>query len=93
MMLLAIILLFILIPSATFVVTYGLVRPWHTSWEGRELMTSATAWTLLAIGFLIQEWSGVVLHHHAWSLVGLIAAAAAWLKLGLLLHAVWNDTR
>lgn len=78
----------IFVPSLAFVVAYSITLPWYRSWEGRALMGSATAWTMLTAGFLVQELSPFSLATWAWWVVAALASVAAWLKLALLIHAL-----
>lgn len=72
--------------SLTFLLIYGLTRPWWRSWEGRALIASSTGWALVTGGFLIDT-HVLNVGEQVWVFVAYVAAVAAALKLWILVQA------
>jgi hypothetical protein len=79
-----VVLVAIFVPHARFAVRY-LRRPWYRTWEGRALLASAVAWSLISGGFLVNHWHEVP--DWTWALFGAVAAVSGWIKDTLLTMA------
>ena len=81
------------IPATLFVVLYPILSPsfWR-SWIGRALFTSSAGLAALLDLSLLAKWFGLILAREVVSMILLLIALGAWLKLAALLREKFRAT-